>query len=753
VAKVSISGATTQSKLSGVLGCDWRQVRALGLLHEINYWPSNNTTIPEHEYSVLLEKLGISRKFTKNEQSHFDFARDIGLNPVRYGNVVRLLFPGDRQSLGSVDVVRAELALILPIDQWRNLKKFDGHSINIGGDYLTLHEVANGIQEDASFLRALLLTEGVVHIYSPENGNYPRSQMITWLKKIGLRIDGRYAKVSTSDEPVQVKVDFNNHNEYANSIGLDSIRYRNVLRLLFPETSESSLSIDAVRTMMISILPLDRWSHLRKYDNRQVELDESGCSLIFFAGQLGISPKVLQAVLLLEGVANVENRYQVYSRDEIGRMLTAIGFIIKERDVILDRAKQFGLTRLQYEVVSISFGLNRDISKVTPKELEVLHKFMNDIEVAKFSRTSVNGRYLLLDPKSLRFSVLANSLGISLHCLIVLLLVGGMKTSSAYWLEVVAHDPEFDGSLTPKISSALGVRIMLKNDESITGSGTKRDPSASLSSLHNDLARTLGVSLEKYFNMVRLLFPGFDPAMVSSESVKLKIDSIWPIHQWKNLGKFTYRTLKMSQDKFSIEDVAKEIQVSSSYLTALLVFEGVVYLQPYPNGIYLKDQMIKWLRQIGIEVSEPSFKPFFSEPSTHDAKNVASSLGLSKSEYLTIFRLLFPSQNLLTVTSESVKLKMDSILPLDQWRGLKKFSGCVVKMEKSAFSVEDIARKIQVSPSYVTALLVYKGVVSLEAVPNDAYQVDQMLNWLRQIGVFVSLPEMKKRRWWDRGEG
>jgi len=115
----------------------------------------------------------------------------------KYLNVLNRLFPGAGSNSvmitgNIVKSLETKMNEILPIDEWRDVQKFRGLTIKLNSKYLTIEDISEIIGVHSSYLRALLLLEGVVYVYSAQNGNYPSSQWTMWLQKIGLNFDGSY---------------------------------------------------------------------------------------------------------------------------------------------------------------------------------------------------------------------------------------------------------------------------------------------------------------------------------------------------------------------------------------------------------------------------------------------------------------------------------------------------------------------------------------------------------------------------------
>jgi hypothetical protein len=227
------------------------------------------------------------------------------------------------------------------------------------------------------------------------------------------------------------------------------------------------------------------------------------------------------------------------------------------------------------------------------------------------------------------------------------------------------------------------------------------------------------------------------------------------------------------------------------YLRALFLLEGANHFYSVENGHFPFSQMKVWLEKIGVRAdlvlgridsrnsaqtthfSSSSGNPSKSvKPSLHD--ELAVSIGISKQNYSNIVRLLFPGQNLLNVSSESVKAKMNSIFPIDQWKNLQKFRGRTLAIPEPYLSIDDVARAIGVLPSLIKALLVYEGVVLVD-FSNGQFPISEIRPWLQSVGIYIYIPTknptnsskidyasqftnspnsvsdekpVKKRRWW-----
>ena len=150
------------------------------------------------------------------------------------------------------------------------------------------------------------------------------------------------------------------------------------------------------------------------------------------------------------------------------------------------------------------------------------------------------------------------------------------------------------------------------------------------------------------------------------------------------------------------------------------------------------------------------------------------SIGISKQKYSNVVRLLFPGQTLSTVSVGSVKAKMNSIFPIDQWKNLQKFRGRTLAIPEPYLSIDEVARAIGVLPSLIKALLVYEGVVLVD-FSNGQFPISEILPWLQSVGIYIYMPTknptnsskidyasqftnspgsvsdekpVKKRRWW-----
>jgi hypothetical protein len=104
------------------------------------------------------------------------------------------------------------------------------------------------------------------------------------------------------------------------------------------------------------------------------------------------------------------------------------------------------------------------------------------------------------------------------------------------------------------------------------------------------------------------LFPGQELSAVSSESVKAKMGSIFPIDRWKNLQKFRGQTLRIREPYLSIDDAARAMGVLPSYVKALLIYEGIE-LVDFTNGQFPISEIRPWLQSIGIYIYIPTTNP------------------------------------------------------------------------------------------------------------------------------------------------
>jgi hypothetical protein len=546
------------------------------------------------------------------------------------------------------------------------------------------------------------------------------------------------------------------HVAMAELFGLRNEKYRNVVRLLFPGRDLSTVSSESVKAKMISILPVGEWKYLRTYGQRRIRVTNEEISLNSLARTIGVDAKYLVANLLLEGVAYIENIDLVIPQNQLVHLLAEVGFVVEVRNVIDQTAIQLGIAKEQLLKIASSYGFSGDFNKIEGAQLGKFVTLLRAIDVDRYVYSSVSGRYLLLDPSVLRYSALANSLGISFHCLIVLLMVGGFKGNPTYWNRIVAIDSEFQASEIPNISAALGIKIMLGDPQQKAEKQSTSNFHAGQPSLHDAVAVELGLSKAKYLNVVQLLFPREELSTVSSESVKATMSSIYPIDQWKNLRGFSNRKLTIPDSYVSLNDFSNVLGASVPYLRALFLVEGVNYFYSVENSYFPLSQMKIWFEKIGVTVfasskqmasSDSLQKTHFSSSTKSPSKPANSSLhdesftslGISKQNYSNVVRLLFPGQELSAVSSESVKAKMGSIFPIDRWKNLQKFRGQTLRIREPYLSIDDAARAMGVLPSYVKALLIYEG-IELVDFTNGQFPISEIRPWLQSIGIYIYIP-------------
>ena len=704
---------------------------------------------------------------------HVACAKSIGIDSVRYEKVARSLFPGWSQTSVSVEVVSAKLNSILAIDTWRHVKPFSEKPIVIDLEMSTLNNATLLLSKTSGYLRALLLLYGNRDVEDPTTV-FATDYLRQMLAPVGVVV----LKNSVESNKIQdLSFSTNDHDLFARSIGLNQVRYGSVFQLLFPGTGQSSVSVAAVKEKMQAILPINSWQHLRTYGQRIVKIEGEGSSLGFIAGTLGIGAKYLVALLLLEGVTYIESVYRVIPNKELISLLTSIGLKAEGRIAFDQTADELGVTRTQLVQLAESYGFSGDLLSLELSQLAIFSAFLEKIEVQKYVRSSVSGRYLLLDPSHLRFTVLANSLGISFHCLTVLLMMGGFKGNPTYWNRIVTQDSKFQASEIPNISAALGIKLMLRDSPTTASKESKSSFQANQPNLHDAVAVELGLSKAKYLNVVQLLFPGQELLTVSSESVKATMNSIFPIDQWKNLRTFAGRAISLGESYLSLNDVSKVLGASVPYLRALFLLEGANHFYSVENGHFPFSQLKVWLEKIGVRAElvlgridsrnsaqtshfssssgNPS-KPV--KPSLHD--ELAMNIGISKQKYSNVVRLLFHGQTLSTVSGESVKAKMNSILPIDQWKFITRFTGRSVELQRTPRAISEVAPLLEVAPSYIVALLLCEGISYL--LPSETISPEEMGVNLGAIGLlvtFVSPPQRelpftteirggRKRRWW-----
>jgi hypothetical protein len=236
----------------------------------------------------------------------------------------------------------------------------------------------------------------------------------------------------------------------------------------------------------------------------------------------------------------------------------------------------------------------------------------------------------------------------------------------------------------------------------------------------------------------------------------MTMNSILPIDQWKNLQKYGGRTLRIPDGYLSLNDFSKVLGASVPYLRALFLVEGVNHFYSVENGNFPPSQMKIWFERIGVKVvffskqidsrdplqithlsSSTTSPSKQTKPSLHD--ELATSFGITKQKYSNVVRLLFPGQELSTVSSESVKAKMNSILPIDQWKNLQKYGGRTLRIPDSYISIDDVARAMGVLPSLIKALLVYEGVVLVD-FSNGQFPISEIRPWLQSVGIYIYIP-------------
>lgn len=384
-----------------------------------------------------------------------------------------------------------------------------------------------------------------------------------------------------------------------------------------------------------------------------------------------------------------------------------------------------------------------------------------------------------------KISELAKSLGMTNAEMLALCKANNVRAKTPQSTIVEAFIP----MLTRKARSAGLVReVVAEKEQPVKKVSPNLEASASLTT-------TFGLSRKSYLNVVRLLFPGQDFYAVPSHTVEPLMNLILPITEWKNLRKYSGRTIRLDQKFYSLTDVAKVLHFHNKYLRAMLLLEGVVYVSGQ-NHKYLKYQWAVWLHKIGIIVEGYNSKNFSKNAPTFGAsatdvaplnpatrqppsprghpvsatgrpvppppgrpwsatgrpvpspdgwvpiQDAVRRLGLPKEKYLNVLERLFTGagSNPATLTLNIVKsleAKMNAILPIVEWKDVRKFSGRTIKLNSQYLAIEEVSQIIGVSPSYLRALLLLEGVVYVYSGQNGNCPTSQWTEWLQKIGLTV----------------
>ncbi len=162
--KVMLESQTTGS-LARQLGVDWRDVRRIGLLLGLAYWPSSRSKVDRSSAVAVHDHL----RFGVVRNSHLNDLRSRSDNQMRTsGSIIRavrqLCFNNDPNV--SDDQVQQFMRTILPLERWGSVRKLSGLKVSLSGRS-TINAIEHTLGLEFGYLTALLLTEGVEFIRDP----------------------------------------------------------------------------------------------------------------------------------------------------------------------------------------------------------------------------------------------------------------------------------------------------------------------------------------------------------------------------------------------------------------------------------------------------------------------------------------------------------------------------------------------------------------------------------------------------------
>ncbi len=162
--KVLLESQTTGS-LARQLGVDWRDVRRIGLLLGLAYWPSSRSKVDRSSAVAVHDHL----RFGVVRDSQLNDLRSRSENQTRTsGSMIRavrqLCFNNDPNV--SDDQVQQFMRTILPLERWGSVRKLSGLKVSLSGRS-TINAIEHTLGMEFGYLTALLLKEGVEYIRDP----------------------------------------------------------------------------------------------------------------------------------------------------------------------------------------------------------------------------------------------------------------------------------------------------------------------------------------------------------------------------------------------------------------------------------------------------------------------------------------------------------------------------------------------------------------------------------------------------------
>ena len=338
---------------------------------------------------------------------------------------------------------------------------------------------------------------------------------------------------------------------FTTTFGLSRERYLNVVGVLFPGQDSQSVPSDSVKALLDLILPIAEWKNLRKYSGSRIKLDGKFHSLNDVAKVLHLGNKYLRAMLVLEGLVHVPYNGQnnKYFKSQWAVWLHKIGVTV-EGYVPPPPGRPMGAT-------------GRPVPPPPGRPMSATGRPVPPPPPRPFVYCDCGDHRCGFRP--------------------------GWTVSSPSRPVPQHHGSYHSGSTPPPLTWS---RMIRNTDEWVPieyALEFRRLPK------------------EKYLNVLNRLFPGAgsNSVMITGNIVKsleTKMNEILPIHEWSDVQKFSGLTIKLNSKYLTIEDISKIIGIHSSYLRALLLLEGVVYVYPDQNGHYPSSQWTVWLQKIGITV-------------------------------------------------------------------------------------------------------------------------------------------------------
>jgi DNA-binding transcriptional regulator YhcF (GntR family) len=161
--KIMLEGQTTGS-LARQLGLNWRDIRRMGLLLGLAYWPTIRSGVDRTSSGLIYDHLRFGR-VPGTPQNIIDGKGERLRTSDDLIRAVRRMCFNQNPSVSEAEI-ETFMAKVLPLAQWENVRRLPGLKVGLRGPS-TINAVEKTLGLEFGYLTALLIKEGIEYIRDP----------------------------------------------------------------------------------------------------------------------------------------------------------------------------------------------------------------------------------------------------------------------------------------------------------------------------------------------------------------------------------------------------------------------------------------------------------------------------------------------------------------------------------------------------------------------------------------------------------